>query len=510
MRNIGNGGDDLATKSTVKAEKVIEVGERSVARIAKDAKIIAESNVIGMFYKNPESIGEYERINLNDFTLDESKVRFSIAKALFKEGKLSLDPLTVGFYLEQHPKLKNKFAEYGGYEAIGTMIKYLNYDYLDSYVRDMMKWNAVLKMFEMGFPITEQDVKEYKDLPIEDIYNKYEVMLSDVFINIDTTVKSHNVADGLYKIIDECDRGVNIGLPLHNASYLNDITGGNMLGNITILGALSGTGKTTITFELIFPSMIEYDEKVVMIINEQDEDKLRKEMLVWVANNIFEGNFNKKRLRQGSFTPEEMKLLNDSAAWLEEKKEKKNIMIIPLQRYTVETVKKIINKYSALGVKYFVLDTFKASTDAKTDAVWLAMMIDMQKLHDTIKAKSKNVHLWATLQLKKDKIAMRHLTNDHIGMSKNIIDVASTVVLMRGVRDDEKKGGSHELKVFRMDGKNKTTKVHVELDPNKNYSIMFITKNREGETNQFQIVAESDLGKNRYRDIGLTSVPEDF
>jgi replicative DNA helicase len=500
----------LATKKqTAQVEKTLVAEDRSVIRLVKDAKNIAESNVISIFYKHPDKISMYDTLTIKDFSLNENAVRFEIAKAIVDSGKV-LDPIAIGFYLEQHPKLKAVFTEHGGYDAISMIFKYVDVESLDSYVLDMKKWNTVLAMHRKGFPVTEEDVKTFKDITLEDIYHMYEVMLSNIFIHAESKVQGYNIAEGLHTILDDCDKGIDVGLPLYNAPYLTDITGGNMLGNITILGALSGTGKTTVTFELLFPSMITLDEQIVMIINEQDEKKLKKEMLAWVANNIFHADINKKRLRQGKFTEEEWEKLRSSADWLEEKREKRNITIVPLESYTVEMVKKIIKKYSALGVKYFVLDTFKASNSISNEQVWLNMMMDMQKLYDTIKPKGKNVHLWCTLQLKKDKMAFRHLTNDHIGMSKNIIDVASTVILMRGVRDDEKSGGANELKVFRLDGANKTTKIHVNIDPKKSYCILFITKNREGETNQYQIVAESDLGKNRYKDVGLTVVPEDF
>lgn len=494
--------------NTKQETKQVVTEDRSLSRIVKDAKYIAESNVIALFFKHPETINDRD-ITIDSFSLNENRVRFEIANEIVNSGKV-LDAITIGFYLEQHPKLKDQFLSCGGYDALSAIFKYLNVESLDSYIADMRKWDTVEAMMKRGFPIMESDIKQFKDDSLEDIYDRYEANLSDLFIHADTKVTAHNLVEGIHKVIKDCDEGISVGLPLYNAPYLTDIIGGNMLGNITVLGALSGTGKTTVTFELIFPTIIANDEKVVMIINEQDEVKLRKEMLAWTVNNVFGGEFNKKRLRQGKFTTEELELLHKAADWLEAKKENRNITVIPLPSYNVKLVKKIIKKYSAMGVKYFILDTFKASSDQKNDQVWLGMMMDMQELYDTIKPKAKNVHLWCTLQLKKDKIAFRHLTNDHIGMSKNIIDVVSTVVLMRGVRDDEKEGGANELNVFRLDGINRTTKVRVPLDKNKNYSVMFITKNREGETNQYQIVAESDLGKNKYKDVGLTVVPEDF
>ena len=53
---------------------------------------------------------------------------------------------------------------------------------------------------------------------------------------------------------------------------------------------------------------------------------------------------------------------------------------------------------------------------------------------------------------------------------------------------DEFKGEKYELKAYKLTGKNKKTKVPVELDPSKRYQIMFLVKNRFGSSNEFCIV----------------------
>jgi len=373
---------------------------------------------------------------------------------------------------------------------------------------EFYKWNALLNLHSRGFPI-DKNFKELKDMTLEEIYQFYEVQLNDTFINVETKIKSYNLCENLHDLIEECDKGLDVGLSL-KSPLLNDIVGGNILGNITLFGGSSGTGKTSVTLMILLASIIENNEQCVLVINEQDEKKLRKEMLAWSVNNILFKAFNKKRLRQGGFSDEEKEWLKESATWLESKRENKNITIIPLQSYNVGLMKKIINKYSALGVKYFILDTFKAGDNADSDKVWLEMMTDMRKLYDTIKPSNKNVHLWATLQLKKDKAGSRYLTSDNIGMSKNVVDVCSTVLLMRHVRDEEKEEGKHELKVYRLEGKNGNTKIPVTLHKDKHYMVLFIDKNREGESQSFQIVAEVNLGRNTYREIGITSIAQDY
>ena len=95
-------------------------------------------------------------------------------------------------------------------------------------------------------------------------------------------------------------------------------------------------------------------------------------------------------------------------------------------------------------------------------------------------------------------------------MSKNIIDPASTCLMIRDVYDDEYPGEKRALDIYRTEGKNGKSKIPVHLDKNKRYQIIFIIKNREGSANTYQIVVEHDMSRNIMKEIGRTHVPIDF
>ena len=69
---------------------------------------------------------------------------------------------------------------------------------------------------------------------------------------------------------------------------------------------------------------------------------------------------------------------------------------------------------------------------------------------------------------------------------------------MRSVGIDEMEGGKNEIKCFRMKG---NTKIPVKLDPNQNYVVMTLTKNRFGSTN-LSVVFKNDLSRNVVEEIG--------
>ena len=335
-------------------------------------------------------------------------------------------------------------------------------------------------------------------------------MLNHTFVNVETEVKTYNACDGIYELIDELNSGSQVGMPLDDSEILTQAIGGiNFDGNIYGLGAASGVGKSTTAINYLMPSVLKHDEKMVMMINEEDEKKVKKELIIWAANNLFRGGIQKYRLRDGNFNEQELDALYKAAKYLTDLKEKRNITIIPFEKYTAKAAIKIIKKYSSMGVRLFVLDTLKESSDSRDTETWKSMERDMVDLYDVVKPACKNVALFVTYQLGKASIKSRYLTNNEIGQAKNILDVFSVNLMMRKPFDDEFAGDSREIKAYKLTNK-KGTRIPFKLDRDKHYMITFITKNRFGATDQFQIVSEYDLSTNIHKDVGVCNIPQDF
>jgi len=477
----------------------------------QEYKLACEANIVSILYKNPELYFTYDKLNLKSFSSNIWRVYWQIGyDIIIKEGKKSLDDITVGLYLEKHPKLKQKYDEYGGYDTIDKSKEYVNVENISGYINELNKWNAVLQLLARRFPVYDK-IKQFVDMNVEDIYDLYEAQLNHIFLNIDNDVQSYNACHGLNELIDELNKGNNIGLPLHNCTILNKEIAGLNLGNIIGLGGLSGAGKSTTAINWLFPSILEHNEKIVFIINEEDQTKIQKEMIIWVANNIYKENIQKYVLRDGNYDEKTMELFRKCAKWIEEKKEHKNITIIPLEKYTTDMAIKIIKKYSALGeVKYFCIDTLKENADSTSDKTWLEMQRDLVKLYDVIKPSAKNVCLIVTYQLGKIATKQRYYTNNEIGLAKSIVDVMSVNLMIRQPFEDEFENGKNEIKGYRLEGKRNLTKIPFKLSKDKHYIIIFITKNRFGATNLFQIIAEYDLSLNVYKEIGICNIHQDW
>lgn len=469
----------------------------------KEHKDVVDATIIGIIYKKPDVLFD-TKMHLDDFTDNQFRVYFEIASdIILNEGKNVLDDMTVGLYLEKHPKLRKQYEDHGGWDTIKELSGYSAVENLDGYVAEQRKWLALLKMAKHGFPIKEK-IPNFVDLPAEEIYQTYECLLNDIFANIDSDVKSYSICDGIYDLIDRLDEGSAVGLEYHNMDLLTHETGGQMKGCITLLGGISNAGKSTVARSLTIPSIIENNERVVIMINEDSFEKWQREMLVWVCNNELRFDIQKHTVRDGKYEPEVKQKLREAAKWLEDHAKDNRITIIPFIQYETHKAIKTIRKYAAMGVDYFVLDTFKMDAGKISQNFWMEMQQNMVEIKNAIKAEALNVHILITFQLEKGSSVMRYYTQNNIGIAKNIVDVASTCIMIRDVFEDEYGGGKRELAVA--DANN----VKKKLNAGHFYQVFFIVKNQEGAANSFQIVAEHDKSRNVIKEIGLTHVPPDF
>lgn len=510
--NCGKVVKNISTvKSSTKGKKLSAFEQELIDTIKKinEYKEAAEANIVSILYKVPDAIYD-TNLELEEFNNNIWRVYWTIANDIIKlEKKSSLDDITVSLYLEKHSKLRAKYDEYGGYDTIVNAGTYVKEENLYGYIQELRKWNSVIKLAKRGCPVKDR-LSEYCDMTAEEIYNEWEAFINDIFVNVDCDVKSYDIADGIDELIDELDEGVALGLPYNNMDMLTRETGGQYLGCITLVGGLSNVGKSTFARNAVIPTAIKEKERIVAMINEDNLKKWQRELLVFVANNIIKEDLQKHIVRDGHYTEDVKELLHKAADWIKEQTKNHILTVIPFKRYKTSNAIKVLKKYSSMGVKYFILDTFKMDAGAVSDKSWLELQQNMVEINDVVKPESKNLHILITFQLAKGSVKQRYYTQDNVGMAKNIIDPVFTCIMIRDLYDDEYTGERRELKVYRLEGKNGKTKIPVKLDKEKHYQILFLIKNKEGSTGQYQIVVEHDMSRNVMKEIGITNVPVDF
>lgn len=482
--------------------------EKQQAEAAKqilEYKLGAEASIVSMIYKNPDLLRE-TNLELNDIHNNCWRVYFEIARdMIINEKKATLSEVDIGLYLEKHPKLADKYYnEYGGFQTIENAGAYIKEENFDSYVRDLRKWNVVARLVKRGFPCDKARLSEICDMSAEELYDEYTVYLNDIFANIDNNIKSYNGFADMKNLIDELDAGKNVGIPFANCDILNRETGGMLGGNIIGFGASSGVGKSTLSINYIFPTIMKHDLKALFIINEEDESKFRKEAIIWYCSNVLKHPIPKRVLRDGNFDEETKKVLYKAAEWFESEKEKKHITIIPLEQYTARTVIKLLKKYTKMGCDVIVLDTLKESFDSRDKESWKSLMTDCVDFYDCIK--HTNTCMVITYQLVKNK--SKYLTNADIGISKGILDIFSVNIFFRRPLQTEYEGGRDELYCYNPI-KNSNSRLEFKLNKDKHYMIGFISKNRFGMSD-IQVVSEADFSINQYKDLGYCNVIQDY
>ena len=492
------------------AEKNVKLTpyEKKQAEAAKqilEYKLGAEASIVSMIYNNPDLLRE-TNLELNEIHNNCWRVYFEIARDLIiNEKKVTLSEVDIGLYLEKHSKLADKYYnEYGGYQTIENASAYIKEENFESYLRDLRKWNAVARLIKCGFPCDKDRLSEICDMSAEELYDEYTVYLNDIFANVDNNIKSYNGFDGMKNLIDELDSGKNVGIPFANCDILNKETGGMLGGNIIGIGAASGVGKSTLSINYIFPSMVKYNLKAVFIINEEDENKFKKEAIIWYCSNVLKHPISKRVLRDGNFDKETKEVLYKAAEWFESQKENRNITIIPLEQYTARTVVKLIKKYTKMQVDVIVLDTLKESYDSRDKESWKSLMTDCVDFYDCIK--HTNSCMVITYQLVKNK--SKYLTNADIGISKGILDIFSLNIFFRRPLQTEYEGGKDELYCYEPI-KNSNSRLEFKLKKDKHYMIGFISKNRFG-VSDIQVISEADFSINQYKDLGYCVVLQDF
>ena len=471
----------------------------------KEYKLGAEASIVAMIYKNPDLLRE-NNLSIKDFHNNIWRVYFEIARDMvLNEKKVTLSETDVILYLEKHAELAEKYDEYEGYATIEAAGAYhADEKNFDSYVEDLRKWNAVVKLINKGFPCDKERISEICDMSAEELYDEYTINLNDTFANVDNKIQAYNGFEGMHEFIKELAKGKNHGTDLWGCHLLTEEIGGLLGGNIYGIGASSGVGKSTILINYIFPTMMKEDLRAVFIINEEDETKFKREALVWYCTNELKYQITKRTLRDGTFSKEDLEHLHKAADWFESLKDKHNITIIPLEQYTAKTVIKLIKKYTKLDVDVICVDTLKESYDSRNKESWKSLMTDCVDFYDCIK--HTNTSMVITYQLTKNK--SKYLTNADIGVSKGIVDVFSVNLFIRRPLQTELEKGKDELYCYnKIEGSRNVKEFSLKKDGH--YMICFIDKNRFGQSG-IQIVSEADFSINKYRDIGYCKVQQDY
>ena len=137
------------TKPTAFEQEMI-----STAKKVLDFKVAAEANVVSILYKAPDKLFDSNLV-LEDFSENVWKVYYQIIHDIVLiERKNAVDDVTIGIFLEKHPKLKAKYDEYGGFDMIQKAFR------TKSFQDESHKFNYVLAIVEKNINTVYMKMKQ--------------------------------------------------------------------------------------------------------------------------------------------------------------------------------------------------------------------------------------------------------------------------------------------------------------------------------------------------------------
>lgn len=494
----------MSEKTKSESTKVVKGG---FYQKLKSEKEIVESQLVFSLYANTNYYFDYE-LQLEEFDSSMWRFYYHMLKEMVEDRKLrKMDIVSVSAYVStKNNKFRSLYEELGGYETIKKGMVIVESDNVESYYSELQRYKTLLRLIKMGFPI-ERNWKAYSKMDLETLNEVLEGLVSEAFV--DTQIgndRVENMFDDINNMLQKADEGEAKGLPI-GSQLMDTIQNGLALGNITMMAANSGVGKTFLTTMLHILSSIHNEEPVLIIANEEERSRYMQGLLTAYINRKHRGfDFNKNRFLQGGFTDDEWEMLNEAKQWYLSKVDDGLIRFVNMNEFSMAKTIRLIKKYARLyDVRYFVLDTLKLDNDTYSrvnDNSWLQLQQNMVKLYNVIKPSNLNVHIWVTAQMTKTNRRSRYLDQSMIGMAKNVTDVVSSLMLVRMATQSEKVGD----KALRVIDEQHHQKL---LDEDKDYMIVFWDKNRQGRTNR-QVVLEVDRGLNTVRDIGVTQIDNDL
>lgn len=456
---------------------------------------VIECNFIFSLYKDINLVDNYKNIiNGEDIITEDGKFYYGLVQGMKRSGYNSVNNIDIFTYLEDKKVLKDGFEKRGGWKEVQDIINILSIDNLPVYADELAKNNMLIRLHQKNFPVIA-DLDKFKDMTTEEVYAYYNCILADISIDKIEKLKAEDLTQNYEEWIELWDKGLDVGYKI-SSRMLNYQLLGVHKKNLLLHLAGIGEGKTTSAIHWYILPTIEHQD-VTIIANEQDVSAWRQMILSTVMFNKLGYDsgvpgLDRHKMLTGGFTEEQKERMKEASIWLESQPGKINF--IETDDYSVVNIKKIMNKYAALGCGLFIVDTLKPMDDA-SDKSWGEFSEVAKELF--LLSKKLDVATVATCQLSPEAMSRRYLDLTCIAKAKAIAETASTVVMFRRLTKEERE----KIKPYNYDVNNRKIKKTIDLDINKEYIMVFTPKNRYGQT-QPQIIMERNMGFNSYKDVG--------
>lgn len=421
---------------------------------------ITEKLIIGCIYQNLTLITE---INLkeNDFKDKVIKFYFSLAKELVKNIK-TLDELSVMSYVSSSG-VKDLYLKYGGYESIVNFQNIGDTRDFFTYVDNLKKYILVENLKEKrNFDVNKEIIYNGSKLIPSDalpfmtsyeFHNMIQLFFNDLEVELDNKdLKYENLSFTEQELKDKLE-GKEIDTShfdilidweedgeyryVRNLSILDEILGGlQRRFGVHILGATSGGHKTTMSLNIAMSLVSTSNENVLILSNEVQSAYYKNLLMSIVCQNVFRCySLTRKKISRNIFdTEEEKEVFLRANKFIAEKFDGK-IKFLSLPSFNSDQICEIMKREKLKNnINYIVLDTFKYEGNSEKNIA--TELVDTSRKIDSI-ATEYGIGVLMPMQLLVSQDKVSYLTSSALSNSKQVKEVANSVLLMRRVRPFE-------------------------------------------------------------------------
>lgn len=505
------------------SDKAKIAAEKAVEEIQRQAKI-DEAYLVGLLWSDPfENYSKYsDGLEEADFLHPVWGFFFDLGSRMYSEGVKTFDTITIKAKVREL-NIQDEFDDYGGLKTINDAINIVgdNLDNIEYYHESVQKNKVIQELWSLFGDKVFVNVKKYNWKKMnKDLLARY---WNDKSNKISLTSVSNYEAANLYidgeEFIQRLEDSAEEMLPFHQSYMMNKMTQGIARGHVFMFGGFGGKGKSSIMADKFVMSCITNQQKLMVVLNEEDIDTFRQKIVLSILSHEFNTGFDRKRMVNGQLRDSDKELIKKAFDRMNEliNGQEALIKVIFMERYVMKDLEKIVKYWANRGYENLLIDTHKVSDDSEHDKRWETFVEDMKTIYRLTRknAGGLNLRTVVTFQLSDGAIRNRYLDFTAMAEGRAAKNEASVVMMFRPIWSDEYPSGKKPLDVFRHRVENGVYKGEekVVLDKAKTYYLFFLPKNRFGadnENGQEVLVVEPVFGKNSFYEKGWTRVDKDY
>lgn len=269
-----------------------------------------ELNVLNSLISSPENVDVLEmfpKMLISDFYQHKHQVVFKAVEEL-KKNNQSIDIISVTKTLKKQAQLENAG---GVYEVSNiTSRPNLSYNFIKHFL--ILKELATRRhLYTLGHSLINGSINETND--IFDLNHSVQKKISDIVNGLDIKADV-TLSDMIFETVKEIEKAGQekgmTGVPT-GFNQLDDIYGGRQPGNLIIIGARPGMGKTAYAIDQMINASAKFRFKSLFFSLEMTTSEIIKRIFA------FNANIPLKKIKKGDLNQNEWVILNNSITEIE-------------------------------------------------------------------------------------------------------------------------------------------------------------------------------------------------